>query len=292
MICFDADNLNWRSRFDDGAFANGIQRLAEDERIGEPEQLLLKDNHIIKEALACQERLNMQALALKNVDPHADLPTNMLSPEDSEKAIRYVLSRPSHRNWQDFVMAWTGSERTFVRNHSMRQFMLPHLLTLDTHGPCTSGQLDREAFGCVYEPGGVHKEKQKRKRIVGVWRHRKPYQCFAGMVGMSLFVRFYGGGGGLHFEVSEDTTKSPDWWSFPLIENWASQNAAHDAYDAVLKAIGVSWKKVLHMRSASIEYASSIGELTPEEIGTMTKHMMVQKALTSRLTDRPSDRIS
>jgi len=79
------------------------------EHAGEPQRFVVESN-IVRQALECQKRLFQQRLANKVVDPHRNLPTNILSEEDQHKVIRTVLleNRPY---WKDLLLSWTGCEQ-------------------------------------------------------------------------------------------------------------------------------------------------------------------------------------
>jgi len=62
------------------------------------------------------------------------------------------------------------------------------------------------------------------------------------------------------------------WRHFPIVENWRDPSSAETAYKSVLSHLGISWKHLVHMRSAGIEDASSWGNLSPDETSTMSKH--------------------
>lgn len=57
-----------------------------------------------------------------------------------------------------------------------------------------------------------------------------------------------------------------------LIQGWKDDKAAQKAYNTVLDQAGVSWGKVTDLRKASMEHASSRGELDEAAIGSMSKH--------------------
>jgi hypothetical protein len=246
-----------------------LQRLADIERAGQ-EKINLAQNARVTEALQVQERLYNQRMATAVIDPHSHLPTDMISREESRKVIMTVL-KENRFNWSDFCVAWTGSEQMMLRNHSMRQFNFGTILTLDTHGPRQESIFDREMLCLVYQTN-VHKERQRRKRVVGVWRHRDVFQCFTSMVAMNIFHRLYGGGGGLHFFAGDNCNQEPDWWSEPLIRGWRDNKAANEAYSTILDRCNIRWAKVTHLRKAGVEFASATGELSADEIATMTKH--------------------
>jgi hypothetical protein len=64
-----------------------------------------------------------------------------------------------------------------------------------------------------------------------------------------------------------------------LIEGWNDASAATRAYNKVFAGVGIDPQKCLHIRTSTIERASSIGELSPEIIATMTKQPRRSEAL-------------
>jgi hypothetical protein len=119
-----------------------------------------------------------------------------------------------------------------------------------------------------------HKEKQKAKRVIGVWRHRKWKQCFTGHYAMVLFYRL--NNGHIDFDFRKELlTDPPPWYSEHIIPEWNDSTTAERAYKVVYECSGVDgWEKVTHMRKAGTEYTSSRGGLVPHLIITMTKHKM------------------
>ena len=240
-----------------------------DEYLGERVRFVVDDSQCVKDALRAQERLYNQHLENSIEDPHDKLPTDTLSRQDSRRVISTVLAE-SRANWQPLCICWMGSEAMMLRNASMRKFTLPDLLTiLDTHTPRDDGPFDRQMLALVYRPGTKHKERQKKKRVVGSWRHKDYVQCFTGMVAMSLFIRLYANAT-LNFRTGQGENHPPAWYNIMLVEGWTSQSAAYEAYSEIMAYLRISWEKVTHLRKASTERASR--KLVPFEIKSMTKH--------------------
>jgi Centromere DNA-binding protein complex CBF3 subunit, domain 2 len=256
----------------------GLQKLADRERIGQAERWELKSSKRIQEALDAQKRLYETRQSGINIDPHHNLPTNTLSATDWGNCICHVLEDGDNCNWQAFTLCFNGSEQMMCRFASMKKFRLCELNTIDTHGPRHDGPFDREMLSLVYRKGSVHKENQSYTRVVGAWRHITYYKCFTGSVAMSLFVRLYNGE--LDFRTfgdpdpmdDDEDSERPPWWNLLLVEGWGDSSAARSAYSKVFEALGIRWSKCVHLRTASIEHASAVGELSPEIIATMTKH--------------------
>ena len=82
----------------------------------------------------------------------------------------------------------------------------------------------------------------------------------------------------LHFNKTLDLYMNSDqktakWRNVKLI-NWADGKAAESAYNTVLNATGISWAKVTHLQKAGMEQGSAQGELSNDEMATMSKHRM------------------
>ena len=88
---------------------------------------------------------------------------------------------------------------------------------------------------------------------------------------MSLFVKFYYGGNNINF-YDADRDKCPMWWNLKIWEEWKNTRVAGTAYSRLLTQCNISWGKIIHMRSAGIEYASAVGELDQAAVATMSKH--------------------
>jgi predicted nucleic acid-binding Zn ribbon protein len=256
------------------------QRLADDERVGNATKWEIKDSARVKEALEAQERRYKERMAAAVIDPHCNLSTNMIKPQESRKAMTFTMQDADNCNWQNLGICWTGGDsmflcndsmRKFLRNDSMCKFLLTDLLTLNTHGPRKDAPFDQDMLGLIYQKG-THKDHQGRQRIVGSWRQLYFIQDFTGMVAMSLFVHFCSGGSGLDFHKPANPSEKPAWWSMKLVEGWNNAKAAASAYEKVHDACDICWSKQIHLRSSATEYASAVGELTAEEIATMTKH--------------------
>ena len=54
--------------------------------------------------------------------------------------------------------------------------------------------------------------------------------------------------------------------------HWKDTRVAGTAYGHLLKECDITWGKVIHMRSAGIEFASLQGELDGGAVSTMSKH--------------------
>ena len=249
-----------------------LQWLANNvEYLGEEHAFKVDDSQRVKDSLRAQEQLYTIYISSLPSDPHDNLPTNMLTREESDRVIQTILGE-NRQNWMNMTLSWTGSEAMMLRNDSMRKFRFCDIHTNLTHSPQTEPGYDQEMLSLVYLPGPVHKDRQKKKRVVGSWRHRRFLSCFTSKVAATLFVRLYADAE-INFYKGNNAS-DPMWYNYTLIDGWGSTSAASEAYCDILDHLGIEWEKVVHLRKAGTEFASSYGELLPEEIATMTKHVL------------------
>jgi hypothetical protein len=224
----------------------------------------------VKKALEAQKRRHYEHMSDKIVDPHANLPTNVLTEAETVEVITECVKSP---NWRDLCLSWTTCEQTFIRNHSIRQLTLSDLCHNRTHGPSTEeGNIDSQMMSYILQKG-VHKERATIKRIAGAWRHKFYLRCAVGHLAMNMMCRLHSDVD-LHFfkHLNGPKKGTSDWMKEPLIQGWKDEKAAQKAYSTVLDRVGVSWAKVTHLRKAGMEYASARGELGEKAIESMSKH--------------------
>ena len=87
---------------------------------------------------------------------------------------------------------------------------------------------------------------------------------------MSVFVNFYFENKINFFDPGQG--KKPMWWNLKVWDEWRDTKVAGNAYTRLLDRLKISWGKVIHLRSAGIEYASAVGELDQAAVATMSKH--------------------
>ena len=258
---------------------SSLQRFADDvEYIDGSELFQVGDSPSVKKALETHTRLYVQRIKGNVDDPHADLPTNVLSEDDCLKILRIAIENP---NWKDMCLTWTTCTQTFLRNDSMRKLHMRHLRCNSTHGPACGrdetsnfgagwGFADREMITYILDKY-VHKCRDEKKQEVGAWRHKNFLNCSVGHLAMNLFVRLYADAEINFFgaRVGEDT---PMWWNRPLIAEWNHDTAAYDAFETLLDNAGLKWAKVTHLRKLGIEQATALGGLHSNQVSTMSKH--------------------
>ena len=225
---------------------------------------------IVKRALETQRRLHLDHVNRQIVDPHENLPTDVLTQSETREVLRIILvDHPL--NWMDLALSWTHCESTFDRNDTMRKLRFSDLRHNTTHGPVEEG-IDSLMMSYILQKR-VHKERSKKKRITGAWRHKDYIRCSTGHLSMNLMCRLYGNAD-LNFYKNLNGPKKGrcDWQDEKLIQGWKDDKAVQKAYNTVLDQAGVSWGKVSHLRKAGMEYASSRGELDEAALGSLSKH--------------------
>ena len=252
---------------------NALQTFARDEYLGNQEPFMVEGSERVKEALEAQSQLYANHRNSLPLDPYHKLPTDMISRTERSLVVHTILQE-NRLNWKNMCISWTGCESMMVRHDSMRKFRLCDVVTNLTHAPSKEGPHDREMLNMVYRAGVVHKDRQKKKRIVGCYRHKDWELCFTTFVAASLFTRLYANAD-INFHSGTGNRAGdapPAWYELKLLEGWNTSSAAESAYKAILNYLDISWEKVCHLRKAGTEFASSEGELRGEEVTTMTKH--------------------
>ena len=252
---------------------SALQKFAEIREYIDGTETFTVDSVAVQRALDTQARLWRDAQRELVVDPHANLPTDVLSEPETIAVIQTAMNSC---NWKDMTLSFTTCEQTFVRCDSMRKFNLSDLRTMNTHGPDRSGTSPDSLMMSYILRKNLHKEKANTIHQVGSWRHRFFLKCSSGMLAFNLFVRLHADAD-LHFYRNRNPRKSPDWWNRKLIVEWKNRTATETAYKAVYARAGVSWAKITHIRKLGMEFASSIGELDDKVISNMSKHNKKEK---------------
>ena len=243
----------------------------------------------------------------RRIDPHSNLPSTMLSDEDHTNGLHTMLSK-NYPQWQSLGSSWTIGMNSFVRCDTFLKLRLPNIILNKTHGlklpdgsiePMIAfilnagdmkgggggprGGRSKKALEIAREKAKKSNKKKssnddeeggysssKKKRMTGLWRHKEWLRCGTGMLATSLFTLLYHERR-LNF-FDDDPERQPLWWKKKIWGQWKDTRVAGTAYSRLLRECNISWGKVIHMRSAGIEYASSQGELDGGTVGTMSKH--------------------
>ena len=134
---------------------------------------------------------------------------------------------------------------------------------------------DDSANNCANQPCTTNQRTpKKKKRVVGVYRHKSVLQCTTGFIAMSLIVRLHHAND-LSFIQPQDTNKKPGWQKVHVMENWknndSGKRACHKAYTTIMEQLGIHWHKVTHLRSSGMGHASKEG-LNADQLATLSKH--------------------
>ena len=199
-------------------------------------------------------------------EPHANLPTNILSDDDHRKVLDVIFEGRGHPNWQDLALSWNCCTQTYVRGQSLRSFQFADLRLDEAHK--REGGDGSRILSIVLRQG-QHKHKADKTRVVGCYRHREFMRCTTGILAFVMFER-------LHYnrdiEFYVDKCGGSKWRNTPLIGGWKDRRSHAAAYESVLRVANVSWSKVTHMRKAGMEQSSVFGDLSTDEQATMSKH--------------------
>ena len=168
-----------------------IAKWAAKEHFGDRPEFNVESDVVLR-TLAEQKKAYARHLGQKrNVlrHPKEGLRTNVLSPQDNNRAIDYIMKNEA--DWASLLMAWTKSFSEYLRGDSVRALQLgdivsdfTHVLKGDTDGILTT----------VLRKGEVHKDRFKHDRVVGSIRHKDYRICPQGAMSLGLWymLRFYG----------------------------------------------------------------------------------------------------
>ena len=191
-------------------------------------------------ALKAQMQHYGNKIAALIADPHANLPTDVLSDEDYDRAYDTILKRI---NWEDLHLSWTTCDQTCVRFGSFAKFKLADIRLDRAHGPPKdTGPGKKQMVSIILRPRGVHKDRYKNTKVVGSWRHKKVYRCSTGAIAMSLMVRFRNDPNLLSMNFYKNANGTVDWWKIPFRMRWNGKGKTADAaYRSVLNEADISW---------------------------------------------------
>ena len=202
------------------------------------------------------------------------LPTNVVTAADTIKAMTYVLT--FRDDWMSVCPIWNNSFSTYIRNMSARGLFFQDLFLDRAHGPEPDGPLSRSVNN-VLCPGLAHKDRYKKAKVVGTWRHRNYLQCCTGMTAFSVTWRLFNEyGSHLHFlKPTLRTGEKHDWfWRHRFIHEELSSDykASYNAFTKIFKDCDISSAKLTHLRKSGIDYAGFAG-LSNDVISSMSKHV-------------------
>ena len=115
LACRVISSLQW--------FSNTYEHTLDKFEVESPEVL---------HALKAQMQHYGNKIAALIVDPHANLPPDVLSDEDYDRAYDTILKRI---NWEDLYLSWTTCDQTSVHYGSFATFKLADIQLDRAHGP-------------------------------------------------------------------------------------------------------------------------------------------------------------
>jgi hypothetical protein len=261
---------------------SALQMYADDDEYTDGSVTFIVESQVVKKALQTHRVMHEQRILNRVVDPHDDLPTDVLTEIETNRICKEAIKWP---NWKDMHLSWTTCDQTYLRFDSLSKLTLRHLRLNHKHGPNVRnddnygvgyGWLDDKCITYILD-AYVHKERNKKKNEVGAWRHMNYLRCCAGSLAMNLFVRLFADNE-INFFAPLNPTGSvnkqafPEWQKQKLIREWNCKNAVSSAFKALYDASGLSWSKKYHIRKNAMEHGSTRGELPSHKLSTMSKH--------------------
>jgi hypothetical protein len=182
-------------------------------------------NSRVNQALFARELRYVEQHTTKNffMDPHDNLPTNVLSFEDHAKTMRHLLSNTNTEEmWQNFASSFTVDFSTYLRIDSTKKMRYCDLLT-EPRGHVPKG-INANILGLIMQkfmhkadkpqnPNARARTQQAAggrsnsagdnngmsgqpikvggKRVCFMWRHRVFECCGTAMIAISLFMRLF-----------------------------------------------------------------------------------------------------
>jgi hypothetical protein len=96
-------------------------------------------NSVVQKSLNAQEARYSRHMLSRNGDPHANLPTDVLTEEEHTTIITHAYSS-NMLNWSNFVLSWNVCNVAYIRQRSLRELFLSDTRTDKCHGPEDGGR--------------------------------------------------------------------------------------------------------------------------------------------------------
>jgi hypothetical protein len=244
---------------------SSLQFFAKNSEHVNGETSFVVENEHVKRSLEAKKNRYFKFAANKAiVEPHHNLPTDVLNDVEHEKVVNEIFARCA--NWMDLGLSWNACTSTYIRGHSLRNANFMDLCLDSNHKRGGSG--DNRIISLILRRG-QQKTKGDATRVVGAYRHRNFMRCTTGILSLTMMFR-------LHFNRDIDfyvVGECSKWRRQKLITGWKDQKSHESAYRALLFAAQVSWSKITHLRKTGMEQGSAFGDLNVEEMATMSKHM-------------------
>ena len=233
--------------------------------------------NLVANALEAQKARYMFRIAEQQNDPHANLPTAVISKAEYEKIHhRTILDQI---DTLDFQWAFSTCNSCYLQYLSSYCLNLCDMRLDTAHGPPLDEEENRDEMLSYILQSGRHKDRAKHKQIVGAWRHRDYTRCSTGAASFMLIGRFHGRTEDMNFYKGAAT--GPMWMKKPILCDWYSgrtqqqykngYSKARRAYAKVFQDMGVTWAKVTHLRKSGMDAAGTTG-VSSEMLGSMSKH--------------------
>ena len=263
-------------------FADKVEHIGQDFKV---------ESTNVKTALENQKHKRLQKRggadgdtdARDDFDPHANLPTDIMTEEELSRVIDLCIT--SESNWRDLSLSFTTCEQTLIRADSARKLRFQHLRLNRSHGPknidyhraayprtASTMQSRKPMLEYILRADGleeIHKDNRDDIRCSGGWRHVDCFRCCTGMLAMNFLTRFRTMDR-MNFKA-RTVGGLNQWRNMKFIEVWRDHQPQYSAYSAVLRKAEVKWKKVTHLRSQGIETISRDGA-DRSLISTLSKH--------------------
>ena len=235
-----------------------------------PIKKFVVESDAVKAALKAQKLHRITIEAKKIRDPHGKLPTDVMSDEEYDKAHATIMKR---LEWLDLQLSWTTCDATYVRYSSWAAMTLKDIRLDRAHGPQQdTGPGKKGMVSLVLRPGEPHKDCYKHTKVVGMWRHIKPFRCATGALAMTLMVRSRFDPKISRMTLYKNVDGDADWWNIPLRTKWGTKpNSAETAFKSIYQEAKISWSKNLHLRKGGMDKAGTAG-VSEEAVSTMSKH--------------------
>lgn len=234
------------------------------------------ESRAVLQALTAQKARYGIHIAEQYTDPHANLPTAVLTQEEYALICNKIYKRRD--DWADFQWTFNVCDAAFLRFASTQKLFLSDIKCDIAHGPPKdSGIGGRCMMSYALRGGGAHKNSQSKTTMVGAWRHRHWYRCSTSALAFNFMVRFrFAEWTSINFLKPE--AGKPIWQKVNIHREWSTKprkkgyDKANRAYSQVFRSLNIRWSKVTHLRKSGMDHAGTLG-VTDEDTGSMSKHI-------------------
>ena len=176
---------------------SSLQKFADTEEYISDNQRFIVESRVVLQALEHQRFLWVNEQA-DDLDPHSNLPKDVLTPTEHKKAFHCMLTE-CHQDWRDLTTSWSSCRLTWIWWVNLHPLKLPNIRTyLTGYGPyARDDPRDTECLSYILHgrnrlakdsnrarKGDTHVEA--KPRVVGATRHRDVWQCEINYVAVNL----------------------------------------------------------------------------------------------------------